>query len=392
MENRLREELAAYGDPYVIRQVMGNIISNAIKYTDKGKIVITAGEEIRGTHSWLTFSVSDTGAGIDISDQQLIFREFHRLEDHGDTRMHIEGAGLGLAITKSFVEVLQGHIHLISEKGKGSEFIVEIPLHPEHKGGDNVAGELAEDPEDISVLLVDDDPVQLMMLSEMLRRKKINCVVEANPDNVLTLLNERTYDILFLDIQMPQINGMALAEKVRRLTDVEEMPVIALSARSDISPSDIQAAGFTGFLAKPFTSDDLYRFIDRYVKKNNRKTIIQPGIQKPTDNSGVGALIAFVRDDKAASRGILQSFIDETTENRNQLETALAQKKWQQAGILAHKMLPLFRMMGDQSVIAVMEQLEANQPLSEREKAALLQMLKESVDEAANMKKEMGNE
>ncbi len=392
VENRLREELAAYGDPYVIRQVMGNIISNAIKYTDKGKIVITAGEEIRGEHSWLTFSVSDTGAGIDISEQQLIFREFHRLEDHGDTRMHIEGAGLGLAITKGFVEMLQGHIHLISEKGKGSEFIVELPLQPEHKGGDNVAGEHAADPEDISVLLVDDDPVQLMMLSEMLRRKKINCVVEANPDNVLTLLNEKAFDILFLDIQMPQINGMALAEKVRRLTDVEEMPVIALSARSDISPVDIQAAGFTGFLAKPFTSDDLYRFIDRYVKKNNRETIIQPGIQKPTDNSGVGALIAFVRDDRAASRGILQSFIDETTENRNQLVTALAQKNWKQAGILAHKMLPLFRMMGDQSVIAVMEQLEANQPLSEREKAALLQMLKESVDEAANLKKEMGNE
>ena len=392
VENRLREEMTAFGDPYVIRQVMGNIISNAIKYTAKGKIVITAGEEVRDSFNWLILSVSDTGTGIDISDQQLIFREFHRLEEDAGTNRHIEGTGLGLAITKGFVDELHGQIHLISEKGEGSEFTVELPLQPEQKGDDNVTGEHAADPEDITVLLVDDDPVQLMMLSEMLHRKKINCVVESNPDNVMNLLSERAFDMLFLDIQMPRINGMALAEKVRRMHEGKEMPVIALSARSDLSPANIQAAGFTDFLAKPFSSNELYRFIDRYVKKNNRTTEFQPDTQQPAGTNGVEALIAFIRDDKAASRGILQSFIDETTENRIQLETALTQKNLQKAGHLSHKMLPLFRMMGDPSAIDIMEQLEDRQRLSENEEAAILEMIKKSVDEATALIKEMEKE
>jgi Signal transduction histidine kinase len=395
IDNRLPEGLTTFGDPYVIRQIMSNIISNAIKYTPQGKISVLTEVEVRESANWLIFSVSDTGTGIRMEDQQIIFQEFRQLENDG-IGVHIEGSGLGLAITKGLVDKLQGTIRLDSEKEKGSEFIVELPLKPEQKEHGLAVDEPEKeyDLEGISVLVVDDDPVQLTMTSEMLEIKKINSVTEANPENVLSLLKHTAFDILFVDLQMPQTNGFVLVEKIRKLNvrQIKDLPIIALSARSDMSKTDVQASGFTDLLAKPFTSPQLYDVIYRYVRGKNSDTSYSAGKQQPASEKGARALIEFVKEDSIASARILHSFIHETTDNIAQLEDAFVRKDHQAAEKISHKMLPLFRMMGDESLIAFMEQLEEKRSLSAEGQEFVLNKLKKGVEEAKALKREIDND
>lgn len=376
VENNLPSDLESYGDPYVIRQVMGNLISNAIKYTAAGAIYIVA--RMDEDHRF-TFSVTDTGEGIEDANQQYIFQEFSRLNVYGGE----EGSGLGLAITKGFVDALEGTISLVSEKEKGSEFVVELPLSAAHEK--EPTGEIL-DLEGISVLVVDDDPVQLAIIGEMLQKKKIQSVVEVNPRRVMKHLQEKAFDIVFIDIRMPQINGITLVEKVRSFNDKEGIPMIALSAGSDFSISQMQAAGFSDFLSKPLTSERLYSMIHHYVKQS-KPDISDLSYPVRTPYKGVVALIEFVRDDKQASLGIIQSFISETTINIDQLQSASTTKDHETIGEIAHKMLPLFQMMGNDMVITLLRKLTDDRPWSAKREAVLLKKLKECVEEAQALQK-----
>ena len=387
------EELSSYGDPYVIRQILGNIISNAIKYTAKGEVKIAATVETGENGNRLTFSVSDTGVGIATADQQLIFREFQRLENRSYGDGPVEGTGLGLAITKGFIDQLNGLIHLNSEKEKGSEFIVEFPLKPrsEDDNFDNI-GIHESDLEDVSVLVVDDDPTQLIMTREMLLRKKIKCITESDPGNVLAQVKQGTFDMLFIDLQMPQINGIDLVEQLQSINRTRTLPIIALSARSDLTRSDIQAKGFIDFLAKPFTSHQLYEIISRYVINFKGVETFHSDQSEPVKVKGVGALIEFVKDDHSSSCNILQSFIHETTEHIHLLKDTFARKDYKSAATITHKILPLFRMMGDNPQISMLTQLEKERPLTVKEEAELLEMLKKSVADAVALKNEIAQD
>jgi len=393
VDNLLPQQLAVYGDFYMIRQIMNNIISNAVKYTSEGGVQIKARLEEDDARKRLLFSVVDTGAGIDDADQQIIFQEFRQL----DNPLGEEGSGLGLAITKGFIETLKGSIRLNSSKGEGSEFIVEIPLKDaeadelQSKGEDE--SEMVQQAlEGLSVLLVDDDPVQLTMTSEMLLRKKITSVTEMNPDKVLPLLESTPFDILFMDIQMPGIDGLTLVEKIRRLESgrIKNMPVIGLSARSDMPKEKIQAAGFTDFLVKPFTSDKLYSTIRHYVRgENPGQHAYEEEKEQSFEEKGVDALIEFVNDDKEASVAILESFINETGICRIQLQEAFQNKEVKASQGITHKILPLFRSMGNKPLINLMEKLERGEVLSEDEKIFVLTRIREYLEEAEVLRKKI---
>jgi len=392
VENNLPEQLAVYSDLYMIRQIMNNIISNAVKYTSEGSVRVRAWLKDDDSPKRLLFSVTDTGEGIDDADQQIIFQEFRQL----DNPLGEEGSGLGLAITKGFIEALNGTIHLNSRKGEGSEFIVEIPLKD---AKEEIQVESRDKPEilqqyleGVSVLLVDDDPVQLTMTSEMLAKKKIKSVTEINPDKVLSLLQSSSFDILFMDIQMPGTDGLTLVEKIRRLgsEQVKNMPVIGLSARSDISKEKMKSAGFTDFLIKPFTSDRLYSTIWHYVGSGNpEEKAFMPEEKQSFDEKGARALIEFVSDDKRASAAILQSFINETGECHIQLKEAFRKKEEKVAQGIVHKILPLFRLMGNKPLIGLMEKLEKGETLSEDEESFVLNKIEEHLEEATTLRKEI---
>lgn len=394
VKNDIPSQLAVYGDLYMIRQIMNNIISNAVKYTSEGSIHVNARIEDRDSGKSFLFSVNDTGKGIDESEQQIIFQEFQQLENP----LGEEGSGLGLAITKGFIETLNGNILLNSRKGEGSEFIVEIPLKnakeetSESSVGDKDA--LDRNFEGISVLVVDDDPVQLTMTSEMLSRKKIRCVTEMNPDKVLEILDSTPFDILFMDLQMPGTDGLTLIGRLRRSGKrrIKNMPVIGLSARSDMSVEKMKAAGFTDFLVKPFTSDKLYHAIWYHLRNENPTWKDFMTEESPSfEEKGVGGLIEFVRDDKEASLSILQSFIDETAKARIQLQEAFLKKDKKVVQGTAHKILPLFRIIGDKELIGLLEKLEKGETLPDQDRSFVLNKIKEHLEEAETIRREFND-
>ena len=383
VENNIPAEMICFGDPYMMRQIMSNLLSNAIKYTAEGAVTIVTAVNEKEGRKWFYFSVSDTGEGIEVSNYQYIFQEFSRLHVLDCETGQIEGCGLGLAITKGFVNVLQGSITLTSEKDKGSEFVVEIPLKAATQQVEETKSDWS-DLEGVNVLVVDDDPIQLTMMAGMLQKKKMQCMVEANPEKVLSHLSKNRFDIVFMDIRMPHINGISLVEKVRLRHDIAELPIIALSARSEISAAELHTAGFSGYLPKPFSSDTLYGVIHYYVKEQQKEISYQP-LPMSLHTKGAAALIDFVKEDKQVSREILASFVKETTANIEQLKEMFATKEEASLSDVAHKMLPLFRMMGDDVLVDLLCLLEEGYRLRGKQETTLLDKLMESVKEAEGL-------
>lgn len=385
VENRIPKKSYRLGDFYVIRQIMGNLLSNAIKYTMHGEISVVMQEEIREHSDWFIFTVSDTGEGIKETDQEVIFREFHQLETHAEKSEPTEGSGLGLAITKGFVDVLGGEIELISEIGKGSTFIIGLPLKNHIASQDNMTDVPPSDTQvKQSVLVVDDDIVQLTMISEMLQKLGMDCTTERVPEKVISHLRERSFNIIFIDIQMPHTNGFTMLEKVKAALQDEEIPLIALTAQTEISDADFRDAGFSGFLGKPFTLNELRETIFTYLPGID--DILRKAESHTSNNhTGVSSLIDFVKDDAVVSKAILQSFIDETRNNLDDLKGYFEKNDDHAASKLSHKMLPLYRMMRNTVVVFLLQRLEKEKNLSKQEKEELLELLKESVVQASVM-------
>ncbi len=405
IDNKLSKDTVCYADAYVIRQVMGNLISNAIKYTPSGTVAIEVlevvdekGQERKGwgrgkepeAASRLLFKVRDTGLGISKEEQSQIFQDFKQLDHANQAVGRVEGSGLGLAITKGFVEQMNGTIHVESKKGAGSLFVIDLPLQLAKEGGESgsrapevvesVTGEeVLKKLEGLTVLVVDDDPTQLKMVFEMLKRVNVKAVTENRPDRVMARLREQRFHLLFVDLQMPGMDGFALVKEVRRLEedDLQNLPVIALSARSDVSEDSLIKEGFTGYLTKPFTSVQLR---DTLLKYLGHWEIGAEEIDKKV--TGAKALIDFVKEDREASLNILNSFVEETTQQTDKLKVAFEEEDIEAAADIAHRVLPLIQMMGDETVIGRLKRLEKREPLLKDEEKPLLDSLKAIVEEA----------
>ncbi len=350
--NSLNAESIYLGDAFRIRQVLNNLLSNALKFTETGKITLHASIHTARKNEILTIVVKDTGCGIGEEAKSQIFEEFVRT-DSSDFQ-GIEGSGLGLAITRKLVLLMRGDIQVESEVGKGSVFTAYIPLKLKDK---QVAGKMKiTDKGKLKILFIDDDLVLLNMYAEMLRREGFSPVMCSSSPEALKVLQEMPFDMIFSDIQMPDINGFELAERLRNATfkGSKDVPLIALSARSDISESAFKEAGFTGFLAKPFTSAQLLDIIMSYTgfsSKQRKNTIV---------DEGFNALTAFAGNDKDAGRSIVETFIQENSLAVKKMEEALYTDDWDIIRSYAHKLLPLMRMVGADPIVTILYNLENN--------------------------------
>lgn len=431
IDNRLPEDTICYADAYVIRQVIGNLISNAIKYTPEGEVTVEVLEVMdekgqvrkgrgRGkgseTGTCFSFKVRDTGLGISKEEQSQIFQDFRQLNYADREGERVEGSGLGLAITKGFVEQMNGTIHVESKKGVGSLFVVDLPLQIANEKGDAadkvatlpeevaggqaikasevvVASESVVLPEGLAVLVVDDDPVQLKMVAEMLKKTNVKVVTENQPDRVTNRLLEQRFHLLFVDLQMPGMDGFALVKEVRRIEDddLRNLPVIALSARSDVSEESLLKAGFTGYLTKPFSSAQLRDILFKYLGQWETDAAAKATDGEKTGKkvTGAQALIEFVKEDKKASLAILNSFVEETPQQADLLKKAFKENDAESAGEIAHRLLPLIQMMGDEKIIGRLKRLEKREPLSKDEEEPLLSSLEASTEEARQLARDI---
>ncbi len=387
--NRVSDKLFAFGDPFMIREIYSNLISNAIKYTPRGSIDVFVESVTERNNTILKFSVKDTGLGISKEHREYIFQEFTQIKPE-KIEQHTEGSGLGLAITKGLIDELGGKIRLQSEERKGSEFFVEIPLETSRS---MEAVSPKEDYPDfdiknISVLAVDDDPIQLTMMKEMFKLKKINVVTEVNPENVLNILKNNFFDVIFLDIQMPRMNGFTLVKRMldSGLLQSKSTPIIALSAKSGLSSLDFQKSGFTDFLNKPFTSEELFSLVNKYLRLKPAAAKSKSGKPK-----GVSALIHVVKDDKTSSLEILKAFVRDTQKTNHEMQKSFEKNDLDSASHFAHKMLPLFKMMGDEELSDILLRLDHKKPVTEDEKNRAVEEIHRYVKEAKILITEIEN-
>ena len=353
-ENETDKELFL-ADAFRIRQILDNLVSNAIKYTDHGSVNIEARvSKIMGKLT-LTMSVKDTGKGMTDEEKQKVFQAFTRLK----SAQGIEGTGLGLSITQELVSLLGGEILLRSTLGKGSNFIVTLPIEPapkddsqedikqtsdhqEAKDSDNKK-KAQQEFANHKVLILDDDKLQLQLLQEMLRRIAgdswqvfaCNHVIDA-----LTILHNEQPALMLMDIEMPEMNGTEMITHINHTN----MTVIAMTAHDTSIREQLIKAGFDDCLFKPFSIEKLSAIL---------------GIDSEPQ-SHFDALLAFAEDDEEAAKEILNTVKQELAEHLKNLKETMEEDSLSidKIGKAAHKLLPIASMMQ----MSCLEELKALSP------------------------------
>ena len=363
-EENIPRTLNLEGDPFRIRQIAENLISNALKFTSQGSITIQVDYE----QNRFTFRVEDTGCGMSIQEQQRVFQAFTRLQ----SAQGQEGFGLGLSITKKLVELLNGEITIESAPGKGSMFQVVLFLPKVTKAPITQVETLSDDKKQWRILLIDDDRIQLNLTEVMIydlfnhAQHNIPPVIKCctQPEELFKLIASETFDIVFTDIQMPAMNGFELLQKLRSLdvSQAKNIPVIAITARSDMDETDFCTQGFAGCLHKPFNQTELLKIFKTHMQDDWKENTVQTETDsKPSDTEctyNFSPLTAFSGDDPAAAHEILETFIGESTKNYERMKQALSNKDMADLCNVAHKMLPTFTMIEARKAIPALQWLE----------------------------------
>lgn len=388
------------GDAFRIRQIAENLIGNAVKYTDSGRVTVTA--DVFSGRFLLT--VADTGRGMTEEESRRIYDAFTRLPG----AQGIDGVGLGLSITRELVTLLDGTIGLDTAPGRGSTFTVSIPVSvPAAAASASASSSLSSSASSAPssslspssslyssslsatagpalsghrrVLAVDDDALQLQLLREMvssLSASRWEVVTCSDVDGMWSAVATGRFSMLFTDIEMPAMNGFEIAARLGDAVPAGcRLPVVAMTAHDAISDDDFLRAGFAACLHKPFTAAELTEVIRRVMETDEYDRIMSPETSDmvsalspsssnspsscvpspsgPASSLRFSALAAFADGDEDAVMEIMTSFRTQTMADVAALKRAAGTKDIQAAGALAHRLIPVFTMIESPAVSAM---------------------------------------
>jgi PAS domain S-box-containing protein len=263
------------GDPGRLRQILVNLLSNAVKFTDKGNIsVFVSSIALEGNKCKITFEVRDTGIGMPQDKMNRLFKPFEQLEYVISRKRN--GAGLGLSISKKLVELMGGEIWTESEEGKGSTFRFTIQAntipgkHLDLGEKDRSVYKNLSVEKPLSILVAEDNPSNQKVLVEMLKRLGYRPDAVADGVEVLQALKIRPYDLIFMDIRMPEMDGLTAAKEIRRLIPDSGPRIVAVTAFAmEGDREKCLEAGMDGYIAKPVKLGDLAEVLDKYQPHKN---------------------------------------------------------------------------------------------------------------------------
>lgn len=253
-------------DEVKLRQVLVNILYNAVKFTNRGYISFTANVEEVNAVPWLSLAISDTGIGIPDFEVENIFTPFTQVDN--STSRQYGGTGLGLFISKKLVDLMQGNIYVKSQQGLGSTFYIKIPLvvisylevneNINSVDNDNYADKLLTDFAPIRVLLVEDNDLNQKIVSQMLVKYGFEVTVANNGLECLRVLQETHFDVILMDMQMPVMDGYEATRMIRQYEELQHLPIIAMTAHAMTGDREkCLANGCTSYIAKPFKAEEL---------------------------------------------------------------------------------------------------------------------------------------
>lgn len=261
------ERLEISGDPTRIRQILVNLIGNALKFTEEGSIRIeTQWQQLDDQLLWLTFTVRDSGIGIDNVQLERMFDAFQQADNSISRRYG--GTGLGLPIARTLAERMGGTLHAQSQVGEGSVFTLEIPLPFRHQTERQPAAESQtfNSGDGQSVLLVEDNPVNQTVIEAMLRSLGYRVTLAGDGQEALRRYADQEYSAVLMDCRLPVMDGYEATRQIRQLTGTKQVPIIALTANALQGDREIcLEAGMNDYLAKPFKRADLQRILQRWL-------------------------------------------------------------------------------------------------------------------------------
>ncbi|MEO1449314.1 MAG: ATP-binding protein, partial [Bacteroidota bacterium] len=356
------------GDSLRLRQMLFNLVSNAIKFTEKGSVEISARVK-RDTDlgPLVLFKVSDTGIGISEEQQKRIFNEFQQADS--STSRRYGGSGLGLTIVRKLVEAHEGTIRLESTPGKGTTIFMELPLAVGTEADMPTLAQQAEEDKGrlrgTRVLVADDEPYNRLLVRNILERWGATVDEVDNGKAVIERLEDaRIYDVILMDVHMPEMDGVEATRHIRREMQLR-VPILALTASS--SPAEHQKvmdAGMDGRLLKPFQAEELFAFLTR------PRTVVPEPITDVSTNSAMPEessaqdaytldhLRQMARGDEAFVKRMLGLFVERAGKGLEELAVALEAGDRKEISGVAHRMIPPCRHLDLLGMAAKLKQLE----------------------------------
>ncbi|KAF0200434.1 MAG: pas/pac sensor hybrid histidine [Bacteroidetes bacterium] len=339
------------GDPVRLHQIILNLVSNAVKFTSKGTISVSVrllSQDDKKVN--IEFSISDTGIGIEKSKLKKIFENFQQATS-GTSRL-FGGTGLGLAIVKHLVEAQNGEISVESKIGEGSTFSFALDfLKTDAQAGAETElfdPELKEDIKNIKVLVVEDIPLNQLLMKTLLDEFEFECDIAANGKIAIEKLEAGAYDIILMDLQMPVMNGFEATDYIRKKMK-SKIPIIALTA--DVTTMDLdkcKAVGINDYVSKPVDERVLYAKMLKHLKKSKGQTHqkSQNNNSKRLKCTDLNNLNRRTKSNPQLMMDMISLYLEQTPPLIMAMKKSMREKDWDTLYATVHKMIPSFSIMG----------------------------------------------
>ncbi|MBC7383696.1 MAG: response regulator [Bacteroidia bacterium] len=363
------------GDPMRLKQVLLNVLGNAIKFTDKGEVSITYSSTKTGDKNiLLNILVKDSGIGIANSRIEKVFNEFEQADEH--TSLKFGGTGLGLNISQKLLKLLNGNIELKSEENQGTLVIISVPFAVGEKPVERIKLQVPEAFNEVqilkgkSILIVDDNEYNQLLFSTILKSTGVLCDQAINGKIAIDLHVKNNYDVILMDLIMPEMNGIEATTYIRTQLKGQKanVPIIALTALgSDNIVTRAREAGINDMLNKPFKKQDLYKKILTVLKifpphsnENIAKTQVPSinTIEAPPFN--LQDLYRVAGNDKSFIKDMIDVFIRTTREGMVKVKYFTEQKEWENLANAAHKISAPCKHIEAKLILGLIKQIEDN--------------------------------
>jgi signal transduction histidine kinase/CheY-like chemotaxis protein len=358
------------GDPFRIKQILINLISNAIKYTAEGKVSLSVRCE-RETKKkvFLRFDVEDTGIGISKDNLDIIFQEFVQSSPKNENNRN--GIGLGLTIVRKLVNLMNGRLHVESESNKGSKFSVVIPFEKVQNRKEHLPRKEYKIEYNLlkgkRILFADDDENNILLGESILNEWKTEYELAYDGQEALNLLKNKKFDIALLDIQMPEMSGTEVIRKIRRQKENpnQDTPILAVTA--NVMDSDIKnyiKSGFDDFVLKPFSEDMLYNKICHLLNMNYKPQNQDKSQSSDDENNeqsqlfDTSMLLKTAGNDIAFFNKMIDTFTDNAKETSECFCRLEEEGNWEEIAKKAHKAIPSFRYFKLNTLVTGLVRLE----------------------------------
>jgi signal transduction histidine kinase/DNA-binding NarL/FixJ family response regulator len=360
---------ALLGDPYRLKQILINLISNAVKFTSNGKVHFSVKTvSSKNDRVELILEVIDTGIGIDEDKLESIFDDFTQAEM--STTRKYGGTGLGLSIVKKLVELHHGTIECRSKKNVGTHITCRLSYQP----GDEkqIKSEVAPPPEipeeltKLRILIVDDEEYNRLLFKTILTRWNVRYSEAATGDEAVEKVRNEKFDLVFMDARMPGMDGLSATTIIRQELKLSgsDLPVICISAASlNDDLVKYEEAGMNAFLEKPFTEEMLLATILSVVNNEYTAPLAEEKQVNLPDEAvdgkiNIQSLLHISGGDAQFTKQMLVTFIDTTTRGMEEMKEAASSDQWERVAEIAHKLLPPSRHVGAGTLTDLLKQIE----------------------------------